>query len=442
MPPRRAALLTPSGLARHPRRSPRPHPTPSRRQSSAAPAAKRRVLSGIQPTGELHIGNYFGALRTWTAHQAEYDNFFCVVDLHALTTPAGHDPAALAAATRQTVATYLACGIDPAQSVVFVQSHVRQHAELQWLLSCATPLGWLTRMTQYKDKAGSGGAAALLGGGTGGGTGGPGEVSVGTGLLTYPVLMAADILLYRAAAVPVGEDQYQHVELTRDIARSFNKRYKKVFRVPAVLPADSAGVRVMSLADGRAKMSKSAPAEGSRINLLDTPEAIAKKVRKAKTDSVAGGVTAEVAVVGGQRYGGSEGGDGAGAERFESESRPEAANLLGLYGLAAGRSCSEVAAELEGCGWGEFKPRLAEALVAALAPVQSEHARLMAEPAHLDGEESPHPQSRPARVQRFQRPNTSRLLATGIIRDGAERAGAVAEQTLSDVKTALGLLAP
>ena len=233
--------------------------------SAAKPEARKRVLSGIQPTGELHLGNYFGALRTWVTNQSNYDNYFCVVDLHALTTPAGHDPKALAEQTRQTVATYIACGIDPEESVVFVQSHVRQHAELQWLLSCTTPLGWLTRMTQYKDKAGTGGASALLGGADKGGL----DASVGTGLLTYPVLMAADILLYRAALVPVGEDQYQHVELTRDIARSFNKRYTQAFRVPSVLPADRAAVRVMSLADGSAKMSKSAPSPDSRINLID-----------------------------------------------------------------------------------------------------------------------------------------------------------------------------
>lgn len=219
--------------------------------------SRKRILSGVQPTGNLHIGNYFGAIRNWVLNQANYENFFCVVDLHAITVP--HDPQQLAQHTRQVAALYIACGIDPQLSTIFVQSHVPAHAELAWLFNCITPLNWLERMIQFKEKALKQGE------------------NVGVGLLDYPVLMAADILLYRAELVPVGEDQKQHLELTRDIAQRFNYLFARdsepILPVPEPLISDK-GARIMSLTDGTSKMSKSDPQEMSRINILDSPDAI------------------------------------------------------------------------------------------------------------------------------------------------------------------------
>lgn len=227
--------------------------------------AKQRVLSGIQPTGNLHLGNYLGAIRNWVATQEQYDNYFCVVDLHAITVP--YEPGALAANTYEVAALYLACGIDLAYSTIFVQSHIPAHTELAWLLNCITPLNWLERMIQFKEKAVKQGE------------------NVSVGLLDYPVLMAADILLYDADLVPVGEDQKQHVELTRDIVLrindQFGKKGKPVLKLPEPLIRRE-GARVMSLTDGTKKMSKSDPSELSRISLLDPPEAIAKKSNGAK----------------------------------------------------------------------------------------------------------------------------------------------------------------
>merc|ERR1719478_1369437 len=239
--------------------------------SESEPAVRKRVLSGVQPTGVLRLGNYLGAIRQWVANQELYDNYFCVVDLHAITAP--HVPKELTKDSYRTAALYLASGIDPKRSRIFVQSHVTAHAELQWLLNCATPMGWLEKMIQYKEKAQKQDAE-----------------NVGVGLFDYPVLMAADILLYQAGLVPVGEDQRQHLELTRDIARRFNdlyakkkKRHEKPFRdCEALIVPD--GARVMSLQDGTSKMSKSAENDNSRINLLDPPEVITKKIKKCKTD--------------------------------------------------------------------------------------------------------------------------------------------------------------
>lgn len=337
-----------------------------------------RVLSGVQPTGALHLGNWLGAIRNWVELQDSHDTFFCVVDLHAITVP--HDPARLVEDTLTTAALYLACGIDPARSTVFVQSQVSAHAELAWLLNCVTPLNWLERMIQFKEKAIKQGD------------------NVSVGLLDYPVLMAADILLYDAALVPVGEDQKQHLELARDIAQQrINARYAPkddqgepipILRVPDPLILKQ-GARVMSLTDGSSKMSKSDPNEGSRINLLDPPELISKKIKRAKTDPVMG------------------------LELGNSE-RPEADNLLGLYALLAGRTAEQATAECGQMGWGQFKPLLAEAAVEALRPLQQRYAELRAD--------------RPA--------------LEAVLQQGRQRASAVADATLGRVRDALGFLPP
>ena len=385
-----------------------------------------RVLSGVQPTGDLHLGNYLGAIRPWVSLQADHDAFFCVVDLHAITVQP-HDPAALRASTRAAAALYLAAGVDPASATIFTQSHVPAHAELAWLLQCVTPLGWLHRMTQYKEKAramrggdgdgeseegaeaGSeesegeaGGEASSSSSSRSGGGGGGGEV--GAGLLTYPVLMASDILLYRAALVPVGADQKQHIELARDLAGRVNSRFGgrawkkmggrggRLLAVPEPL-IQASGARVMSLTDGTSKMSKSNPAPGSRINLLDDPATIAAKVKRAKTDTEAG-----IAAFGGP--------DG-------TIPRPEAANLLTIYSAVTGMSPEAAAADVAGLSWGAFKPRLADAVVAHLAPLQAAYAGFASDPAGLDA----------------------------VLGAGAEKAGAVAEATLADVRQAMGFVA-
>jgi tryptophanyl-tRNA synthetase len=307
-------------------------------------AQKKRVLSGVQPTGNLHLGNYLGAIRNWVEMQAGYDSFFFVADLHAITVP--HDPATLADDTRRTVATYIACGIDPAETTLFVQSHISAHAELTWLLNCITPLNWLERMIQFKEKALKQGE------------------NVSVGLLDYPVLMAVDILLYQADLVPVGEDQKQHLELTRDIAIRFNDKFRyvdpasvtqmkeakkkrsddqdeaigRVFKVPDPL-IKKEGARVMSLSDGTSKMSKSDPSDLSRINLLDEPDLIAKKIKKCKTDPIRG-------------------------LEFDNADRPECHNLLTLYMLLSSKTRATVEQEISQMrGWGDFKPKLTDLLL-------------------------------------------------------------------------------
>jgi tryptophanyl-tRNA synthetase len=275
---------------------------------------KKRVLSGVQPTGNLHLGNYLGAIDQWVSNQDLYDNYFCVVDLHAITVP--HDPEQLRINTFKSAATYLAAGIDPVKSKIFIQSHVKAHSELTWLLNCVTPINWLERMIQFKEKASSQGD------------------SVGVGLFGYPVLMAADILLYQTDLVPVGEDQRQHLELARDICRRFNDLFCKstssekdssspprgVLKEPQALFA-TRGARVMSLTDGRAKMSKSAANDASRINLLDPPEEIAKKIKRCKTDPVVG-------------------------LEWDNPDRPESANLLTIYQAVTGKTREEIDAEV------------------------------------------------------------------------------------------------
>lgn len=333
--------------------------------------AKQRVLSGVQPTGNLHLGNYLGAIRNWVEGQSEYDNFFCVVDLHAITVP--HEPATLAENTYKIAALYLACGIDLNYSSIFVQSHLPAHSELTWLLNCITPLNWLQDMIQFKEKAVKQGE------------------NVNTGLLDYPVLMAADILLYQADKVPVGEDQKQHLELTRDIAVRFNHLFgkgEKVLKLPDPL-IRSEGARVMSLTDGTKKMSKSDPSELSRINLLDSPEEIQKKIKRCKTDPVRG-------------------------LSFDDPERPESRNLLTLYMLLSGKKKEEVAAECADMGWGQFKPLLTETTINALKPIQDKYYAVMNELGYLES----------------------------VLREGKEKAGAIANQTLAEVKAAMGYSQP
>ena len=328
-----------------------------------------RVLSGVQPTGALHLGNWLGAIRNWVELQESHDTFVCVVDLHAITVP--HDPSRLAEDTRSTAALYLACGIDPKRCSVFVQSQVAAHSELCWLLNCVTPLNWLERMIQFKEKAVKQGD------------------NVSVGLLDYPVLMAADILLYDADLVPVGEDQKQHLELARDIAQQrinarFGDQETPVLKVPKPLILKE-GARVMSLTDGRSKMSKSDPNEGSRITLLDPPELITKKIKRAKTDPLRG-------------------------LEFSNPDRPETDNLLGLYAILSGKGREQAASECAEMGWGQFKPMLAEAAVNALEPIQVRYRELMSDPAELD-----------------------QVLSTG-----REKAETVANATLERVREALG----
>ena len=328
---------------------------------------KQRVLSGVQPTGNLHIGNYLGAIRNWVEGQKEYDNFFCVVDLHAITVP--HNPATLATDTYTIAALYLACGIDLNYSTIFVQSHIPAHSELTWFLNCITPLNWLTDMIQFKEKAIKQGE------------------NVGTGLLDYPVLMAADILLYNADKVPVGEDQKQHLELTRDIAVRFNHQFgqgETILKLPEPLIRKE-GARVMSLTDGTNKMSKSDPSELSRINLLDPPDVITKKIKRCKTDSLKG-------------------------LEFDNLERPECNNLLTLYELFSGKTKEEVITECQDMGWGKFKPLLTEATIEALTPIQTKYKAVMDDKSYLES----------------------------VLAEGKQKAGAIANQTLEKVKKALG----
>ncbi len=330
-----------------------------------------RVLSGVQPTGALHIGNWIGAISSWVPLQESHDNFLCVVDLHAITVP--HDPKQLSENTLSTAAIYLACGIDPKLSSIFIQSQIKAHSELCWLLNCVTPLNWLERMIQFKEKAVKQ------------------ADNVSVGLLDYPVLMAADILLYDADLVPVGEDQKQHLELARNIAQQrinsrFGKGQKPLLKVPKGLIRKE-GARVMSLTDGQSKMSKSDPNEGSRINLLDPPELINKKIKRAKTDTHIG-------------------------LEFGNIDRPEADNLLTIYSVLSGMGRDSVAKECSEMGWGTFKPLLAEAAIEALKPIQKRYKDLINDKTEL----------------------------SIVLEQGRANAEVVAEKTLNRVRSALGLI--
>jgi len=301
-----------------------------------------RVLSGVQPSGALHLGNYLGALVKFARLQHEMETFIFVADMHAITV--WQDPALLAGQTREIAAAYIAAGLDPSKAIIFPQSAVTAHAELAWILNCVARLGWLDRMTQFKEKSGTHKERASV------------------GLYTYPVLQAADILVYKATHVPVGEDQKQHLELTRDIAQKFNHDFDApgFFPLPEPL-TQGPGARVMSLRDGQAKMSKSDPSDLSRINLTDDDDAIATKIRKAKTDP-----------------------EPLPGNLEDLAARPEADNLVGIYAALADRPKAQVLDEFGGQGFGAFKPALADLAVSVLAPVGKRMRELLCDPAEID----------------------------------------------------------
>ncbi|OVA08541.1 Aminoacyl-tRNA synthetase [Macleaya cordata] len=347
--------------------------------SSPISAVKKRIVSGVQPTGSIHLGNYLGAIKNWISLQDNYETLFFIVDLHAITVP--YEPKQLSESTRNTAAIYLACGVDTTKASVFVQSHVRAHVELMWLLSSATPIGWLNKMIQFKEKSRK-----------------AGDENVGVALLTYPVLMASDILLYQSDFVPVGADQKQHLELTRELAERVNylfggKKWKKmggrggvIFKVPEPL-IPPAGARVMSLTDGLSKMSKSAPSDQSRINLLDPKDVIVNKIKRCKTDSFPG-------------------------LEFDNPDRPECNNLLSIYQLVTGKTKEDVTEECREMNWGTFKPLLTDALINHLHPIQVRYEEIMSDSAYLD-----------------------RVLV-----EGATKAADIADATLNNVYQAMGFL--
>jgi tryptophanyl-tRNA synthetase len=324
----------------------------------------KRVLSGIQPSGKLTLGNYIGALKNFVALQHEYECYFMVVDLHAVTAP--QEPEALREQTEAVASLFIASGIDPAQAAVFLQSHVSAHAELGWLLTTLTYMGELERMTQFKDKS-------------------AGKESIGAGLFVYPSLMAADILLYQADLVPVGDDQKQHLELTRDLAQRFNHKYGQSFTIPdPYIP--KVGARIMSLDDASKKMSKSNPNPASYIALLDSPDDIRKKLARATTDS--------------------------GREvQFDPQSKPEISNLMTIYSNCSGMSLEEITSHYDGQGYGQFKKDLAEHVVNVIEPLQEKYKEIR---------------------------NSGEI--GRILKEGAERVGAVAEQTLNEVKQKMGFI--
>ena len=326
---------------------------------------KKRIFSGIQPSGELTLGSYMGAIRNWVALQDEYDCLYCIVDMHAITVR--QDPATLRRRSVNQLAQYIACGLDPQKNIMFIQSHVPQHAELSWILGCYTQFGELSRMTQFKAKAKQH------------------ADNITAGLFTYPVLMAADILLYQADLVPVGEDQRQHVELTRDIGQRFNGVYGDTFVLPeAFIP--KMGARVMSLANPENKMSKSDP-DGC-VFLLDKPEDIMRKFKRAVTDC-------ETAV------------------KFDRENKAGISNLLTIYCAATGKTMEQAEADFAGQGYGVFKPAVADAVVELLRSIREESERLMADKAYLES----------------------------IYREGAQRAQRLADRTLSKVQRKVGFAA-
>ena len=350
---------------------------------------QERVFSGIQPTGNLHLGNYLGAIKKFVPLQDQYDCIYCVVDLHAITA-SFQDPEEMTQNIREVASAYIAAGIDPEKHIVFNQSQVAEHAELAWIFSCVARMGWLSRMTQFKDKAGKDREKASV------------------GLFSYPALMAADILVYRATHVPVGDDQKQHLELTRDIAQKFNNDYSKRIKslglgepmmvgdekVQGYFPLTEPliggpAARVMSLRDGAKKMSKSDPSDLSRIVMTDDADAIAKKIRKAKTDPEPLPETVE-----------------------ELEARPEADNLVGIYAALADTEKDAVLAEYAGAQFGTFKPALADLAVDKLAPIADEMRRLQADPSEIDA----------------------------VLAKGADRARELAAQTIADVKEIIGFV--
>ena len=325
---------------------------------------KKRIFSGAQPTGNLHLGNYLGALKNWVALQTEYESFFCIVNLHAVTLP--QEPQVLRQKTLDLARIYLAAGIDPNVSTIFIQSDVAEHAELAWVLSCIARMGELERMTQFKDKAKGNRERA------------------GVGLFTYPILMASDILLYKTDLVPVGQDQKQHLELTRDVAERFNRDFGDTFKIPdPFIPP--VGARIQSLADSAKKMSKSDENPNGSIFLLDAPDAIVKKIKRAVTDS--------------------------GTEIKFDESRPAINNLLTIYRLLTDKTPEQCEADFAGKGYGHFKSELAEAVVEFLRPFQQ-------------------------RVKDFDDAELKRIL-----KEGAEKAEVIASETLKTVYERMGIVA-
>ena len=327
-------------------------------------SGKKRVFSGIQPTGDPHIGNYIGAMRNWVADQDEYDSLFCVVDQHAIT--ADYDPAALRANVRKLVGLLLAVGLDPERCSLFVQSHVAEHTELAWLLTCVTPMGWLGRMTQFKEKS-------------------EGQrEKISAGVFAYPVLMAADILLYQTDAVPVGDDQKQHVELSRDLAQRFNNIYGEVFTVPQPI-IRQVGARIMGLDDPTRKMSKSETGQYHLIGMLDEPDRIRKKLARAVTDSQ--------------------------KEIVFDPQRPGVYNLLTIYRALSGRSQEDLETHFEGKGYGDLKKELADVVISALEPVQARYREVTDDASYIDG----------------------------LLEEHAARARVIAASTMSRVREVMGL---
>ncbi|MCD8100444.1 MAG: tryptophan--tRNA ligase [Oscillospiraceae bacterium] len=328
---------------------------------------KKVLLSGIQPSGDLHLGNYLGAIRNWARLADEFDCYFFMADMHTITVR--QDPPTLRRHTLQQLAQYIACGLDPQRNTLFIQSHVHEHAELAWVLGCYTMFGELSRMTQFKDKSSKH------------------SENINAGLFTYPALMAADILLYQPDYVPVGEDQKQHCELTRDIAQRFNNLYGEVFKVPEpYIP--KVGARIMSLTDPASKMSKSDAA--GCVFLLDKPEDIMRKFKKAVTDS-----------------------DTERCVRYDPQTKPGVANLMSIYASCTGRTFDEIEAEFEGKGYGVFKPAVGEAVAETLRPIREESERIMKDKAYLES----------------------------VYRDGAERASRTARRTLNKVYKKVGFVA-
>ena len=334
-------------------------------QETAAP--KKRMLSGIQPSGDLHLGNYLGAIKNWGARSDNYDCFYFMADLHTITVR--QTPADLRRRTLEQLAQYIACGLDPEKNTLFIQSHVHQHAELGWLLNCYTMFGELSRMTQFKDKSSKH------------------AENVNGGLFTYPSLMAADILLYQPDLVPVGHDQKQHCELTRDVAQRFNSIYGDVFKIPEPYIPET-GARVMSLNAPDSKMSKSMP-EGC-VFLMERPEDIQRKFKRAITDS-----------------------DTENCVRFDRENKPGVANLMSIYSAVTGKSYEEIENEFIGCGYGKFKPVVGEAVIEHLRPIREEASKIMKDKAYLES----------------------------VYRDGAQKASYVAEKTLRKVYKKVGFVA-
>ena len=329
---------------------------------------KKRILSGVQPTGDLHIGNWLGAINNWVKLQEQYETFLCVVDLHAIT--AEYNPLELSKNTLSTAALYIACGIDPNLCSIFVQSHIPAHSELCWILNCMTPINWMERMIQFKEKSIQQGN------------------NVSIGLFDYPILMAADILLYEADFVPVGEDQKQHLELARDIAQQrINAKFSKdknILKIPQPIIMKN-GSKIMSLIDGKKKMSKSDPNEGSRINLLDAPEIISKKIKRAKSDSFIG-------------------------IEFNNPDRAESRNLMMIYSILSGKEIFQLEQELSQTGWGTFKKLITEQLIESLLPIQEKYKVLISDPSQLNN----------------------------ILLEGREKAEESANKTLKRVKSKLG----